>query len=255
MAAGTLDGEPGPSTLEADMLDGQFRSTVDKTVKPIGQILKRTGLSADHFTLAGLVLSALTAVTIAVGQLRIGLLLLVLTGLCDTLDGAVAKAKGTSSTRGAFFDSVADRVSDALLFGGVAWYLADTRPGTLVMLPVAIMATSALVSYQRAKAESLGLTAKGGLMERAERIILLAFGLLFDALLVPVLVVLLVLTTVTAVGRFAKVWAQASVERPLPPRAARRAARRRAGRTTVADRREAWRTRAADRAASRRRSR
>jgi CDP-diacylglycerol--glycerol-3-phosphate 3-phosphatidyltransferase len=224
------------------MLDGQFRSTVDKTVKPIGQILKRTGLSADHFTLAGLVLSAFTAVAIAMGQLRIGLLLVVMTGLCDTLDGAVAKAKGTSSTRGAFFDSVADRVSDALLFGGVAWYLADSRPGTLVMLPVAIMATSALVSYQRAKAESLGLAAKGGLMERAERIMLLALGLLFDALLVPVLVVLLLLTTITAVGRFAKVWAQASVERPVPARA-RRTARRRAARPTVAERREVWRAR------------
>jgi phosphatidylinositol phosphate synthase len=229
------------------MLDGQFRSTVDKTVKPIGQILKRTGLSADHFTLAGLVLSAFTAVAIAVDQLRLGLLLVVLTGLCDTLDGAVAKAKGTSSTRGAFFDSVADRISDALLFGGVAWYLAVNRPGTLVMLPVAVMAISALVSYQRAKAESLGLVARGGLMERAERIMLLAFGLLFDALLVPVLVILLVLTTITAITRFAKVWTQASVERPVPARAARRAARRRAGRTTVAARREIWRSRASSR--------
>src|SRR4051812_4327378 len=138
IAAGTFDRRsPARALWEADMLDGQFRSTVDKTVKPIGQILKQTGLSADHFTLAGLVLSALTAVAIGVGQLRIGLLLVVMTGLCDTLDGAVAKAKGTSSIRGAYFDSVADRVSDALLFGGVAWYLASYRPGTLVMLPVA----------------------------------------------------------------------------------------------------------------------
>lgn len=228
------------------MLDGQFRSTVDKTVKPIGQSLKRTGLSADHFTLGGLVLSALTAVAVGAGQLRAGLLLVVLTGLCDTLDGAVAKAAGTSSTRGAFFDSVADRVSDALLFGGVAWYLADADPGRMVMLPVAVMASSSLISYQRAKAESLGLTAKGGLMERAERIILLALGLLFDPLLVPVLVAMLVLTTLTALRRFARVWAQASVERPAPVRT-RRAARRRAARPTVAERRENWRARAAER--------
>jgi CDP-diacylglycerol--glycerol-3-phosphate 3-phosphatidyltransferase len=225
------------------MLDGQFRSTVDKTVKPIGHSLKRAGVTADHVTLAGLVLSALTAVAVAAGQLRVGLLLVVLTGLCDTLDGAVAKAAGTSSTRGAFFDSVADRVSDALLLGGVAWYLADTRPGTLVMLPVAVMASSSLISYQRAKAESLGIAAKGGLMERAERIILLALGLLFDALLVPVLVILLVLTTITAIGRFARVWTQASVERPAPARL-RRTARRRAARPTVAERREVWRARA-----------
>jgi CDP-diacylglycerol--glycerol-3-phosphate 3-phosphatidyltransferase len=226
------------------MLDGQFRTTVDKAVRPIGQSLRGTGLTADHVTAAGLVLSAFTAVAIGLGHLRLGLLLVVLTGLCDTLDGAVAKAKGTSSTRGAFFDSVADRVSDALLFGGVAWYLADTHPGTLVMLPVAVLACSSLISYQRAKAESLGLAAKGGLMERAERIILLAIGLLFDALLVPVLVVMLVLTLVTAGQRFAKVWTQAGAERPVAPR--RRSARRRP-RPTVAERREAWRARAAER--------
>jgi CDP-diacylglycerol--glycerol-3-phosphate 3-phosphatidyltransferase len=227
------------------MLDGQFRSTVDKTVKPIGQNLKRTGLTADHFTIAGLVLSCLAALTIATGHLHVGLVLVVLTGLCDTLDGAVAKAAGTSSSRGAFFDSVADRVSDALLFMGVAWYFADTRPGTLVMLPVAVLATSSLISYQRAKAESLGYAAKGGIMERAERIILLALGLLFDVLLVPVLVVMLVLTLFTAGQRFLKVWQQASRERPVVTRS-RRTARRRA-RPTVAERREAWRARTVDR--------
>ncbi len=227
------------------MLDGQFRSTVDKTVRPIGQNLKKTGLSADHFTLAGLVLSMFTAVAIGTGHLRIGFVLLALTGLCDTLDGAVAKAAGTSSSRGAFFDSVADRVSDAMLFCGVAWYFADTRPGTLVMLPVAVLAASSLISYERAKAESLGFAAKGGIMERAERIILLGIGLLFDPLLVPVLVVMLVLTLFTAVQRFMKVWDQASRERVVPVRS-RRTARRRA-RPTVAERREAWRSRSVER--------
>jgi CDP-diacylglycerol--glycerol-3-phosphate 3-phosphatidyltransferase len=231
---------------EPAVLDGQFRTTVDRTVKPIGQSIKKTGLTADHFTIFGLVLSAAAAVVIAVGQLRVGLLLVVLTGLCDTFDGAVAKAAGTSSSRGAFFDSVADRVSDALLFGGVAWYLASSQPGLLVMLPVAVMASAALISYERAKAESLGFPAKGGIMERAERIILLAFGLLFDFLLVPVLVIMLVLTLFTAAQRFAKVWNLASRERPMPSRT-RRAARRRAARPTVAQRRDLWRARAAHR--------
>jgi CDP-diacylglycerol--glycerol-3-phosphate 3-phosphatidyltransferase len=226
------------------MLDGHFRSTVDKTVRPIGQNLTKTGLTADHFTLAGLVLSVGAAVSIGMGQLRIGFLLVALTGLCDTLDGAVAKAAGTSSSRGAFFDSVADRISDALLFGGVAWYFSDTRPGPLVMLPVAVLASSSIISYQRAKAESLGFTAKGGIMERAERIILLGLGLLFDALLVPMLVVMLVLTLFTCSQRFMKVWAQASVERPVVR--TRRPARRRA-RPTVAERRDAWRARTAER--------
>ncbi len=82
------------------------------------------------------------------------------------------------------------------------------------MLPLAVLAMSQIISYERAKAESLGFDARGGIMERAERIILLCFGLLFDSLLVPVLWVMLVLTAFTAVQRFVKVWRQASAERP-----------------------------------------
>ena len=81
----------------------------------------------------------------------------------------------------------------------------------MAMLPFAVMALSSLISYQRAKAESLGLDAKGGLMERAERVVLLCLGLLFEPLLVPVLWVMLVLTAITAVQRFVKVWRQAQV--------------------------------------------
>ena len=102
---------------------------------------------------------------------------LLLTGIPDALDGAVAKAAGTASVRGAFFDSVSDRVTDSLLFSGIAWHLATEEPGRIMMLPVALMATAMLVSYQRAKAESLGFDAKGGIMERAERFIVLAVGL------------------------------------------------------------------------------
>ena len=85
-----------------------------------------------------------------------------------------------------------------------------------------------LISYERAKADSLGFDARGGLMERAERIILLGVGLLFDSLLIGVLWVMLVLTLITAGQRFVKVWRQASVTRPTPPPSrwrARRAAR------------------------------
>ena len=94
------------------------------------------------------------------------------------------------------------------------------------------MALSSLISYQRAKAESLGLDAKGGLMERAERVVLLCIGLLFEPLLVPVLWLMLALTAITAVQRFVKVWRQAQVapvtaarielRRSAPPEPARR---------------------------------
>jgi CDP-diacylglycerol--glycerol-3-phosphate 3-phosphatidyltransferase len=193
------------------MFDGKFRTSVDKAVKPVGDGLRRTGLTPDHLTIVGLVVGAGAAVAIGAGELRIGLVLVILAALPDLLDGALARASGASSQRGAFFDSTVDRLTDALLLGGIAWHLASTESAHMSILPFAVMAVSSLISYQRAKAESLGLEAKGGLMERAERIVLLCLGLLFDVLLIPILWVMLVLTCVTAVQRFVKVWRQAAV--------------------------------------------
>ncbi|MFT3854801.1 MAG: CDP-alcohol phosphatidyltransferase family protein [Ilumatobacteraceae bacterium] len=193
------------------MFDGKFRAPVDRAVKPIGNGLRRTGLTPDHLTIVGLVVAIGAAVAIAAGWLLLGLLLVILAALPDLFDGALAKASNTSSQRGAFFDSVVDRVTDATLYFGVAWYLASTHSPHAALLPMAVMGMSMVISYQRAKAESLGLDAKGGLMERAERIIALCIGLLFKPLLIPVLWLTLILTTVTAIQRFVKVWKQAAV--------------------------------------------
>lgn len=208
------------------MLDGRWRTSFEAGLRPVGLSLRRHGISADHMTLLGVLMAVASAVSIGLGYLGLGLLFLVLTAVPDVLDGAVAKASGTASPRGAFFDSVMDRVSDALLLVGVAWYLAADRGGYWPLLPMGVLATSMLISYERAKAESLGFDARGGLMERAERIVLLALGLLFRALLIPVLAVMLVLTIATAVQRFVKVWRQASVGRPVPTKRARRTPRR-----------------------------
>ncbi|MFP3906258.1 MAG: CDP-alcohol phosphatidyltransferase family protein [Acidimicrobiales bacterium] len=228
------------------MFDGHWRTNIEAGLRPIGTSLRRTGLSADHLTATGIAMAIATAVAIGAGQFRLGLVLLTLTGLCDFLDGALAKAAGiTNSRRGAFFDSVTDRLTDALLFGGVAWYFAVNRPGLLVMLPMALLGAASLVSYQRAKAESLGFDARGGLMERAERFIVLGFGLLFFEVLVGVLWVMLVLTAITAVQRFVKVWRQAERPEPmpLPERRARTRYRRRAARPLSQNWRERTRNR------------
>ncbi len=195
------------------MFDGRFRHGVDKRTGPIAVLVERTGLSADHLTVTGLALAVAAAAVIASGHLFLGLVLFVLSAVPDLLDGPVAKAAGTTSVRGAFFDSTADRVTDALVLGGIGWYLQDARGGHWAMLAFAVLGVSTLVSYQRAKAESLGFDARGGLMERAERIIVLCLGLLLPVLLVPILWLLLALTTFTAVQRFAKVWRQATVAR------------------------------------------
>jgi CDP-diacylglycerol--glycerol-3-phosphate 3-phosphatidyltransferase len=220
------------------MFDGRWRGAVDAKTRPVGEWLQRHGITADVLTATGLVSATLTAVAIATGHLLLAVFLLTLTGAHDLFDGPVAKAAGTTSLRGAFFDSVTDRVADAVLMGGVAWYLISEGRGHLAVLPIAILGVTALVSYERAKADALGLSAgKGGLMERAERMILLGLGLLVAPLLVPVLWALLVLTACTAVGRFVRIWRAAS---EVSPQAIQR------GRATKFDARlREWRQRAA----------
>lgn len=191
------------------MFDGRWRTGVDRATQPVGSALRRTGVTADHLTALGLVMGAFAAIAIGSGRTGLGLGLLAASALPDLLDGPVAKASGTAGPRGAFFDSVADRVTDALVLGGVAWYLAGRDGGRAALLPYGVLAASSLVSYQRAKAESLGYQARGGLMERAERLMVLGLGLAVSSILVPVLWVLLVLTVATAVQRFARVWRQA----------------------------------------------
>lgn len=220
------------------MFDGRWRSTIEEGLKPVGAGLRRTGITADVVTVVGILMAGVTAVAIGAGQFRLAVLLLALTGVPDALDGAVAKASGTASKRGAFFDSVADRFTDFLLFGGCAWYLAPQ--GRIVLLPFALAGAASLVSYQRAKAESLGYDARGGLMERAERFLALGFALLFAELLVPVLWVMLALTGFTAVQRFVKVWRQA--DRPVPPKANRRRRNRPRPRRPVSEQAGTWRS-------------
>ncbi|MGH9115957.1 MAG: CDP-alcohol phosphatidyltransferase family protein, partial [Acidimicrobiales bacterium] len=107
------------------MFDGRFRSGVDRAVMPVGGALRRTGLSPDHLTALGLILAVGAAWAIVTGRLGLGLGLLLAAAGADLLDGPLAKASGRASVRGAFFDSVADRVTDTLVLGGMAWYLLD----------------------------------------------------------------------------------------------------------------------------------
>ena len=219
------------------MFDGRFRTPIERAIRPIGLLLRRTGMSPDHLTILGMAFAVAAAVAIGRGSLRGGLVLVILAALPDMLDGALAKASNSASQRGAFFDSVVDRVTDSVLFGGVAWYLASDESPHLAMLPMAIMGVSSLISYERAKAESLGLNAKGGLMERAERIILLCLGLLFPVLLLPIMWIMLALTAVTAVQRFVKVWRQAAVAPVTAAKIEQRRSRRQSRRSARLGRR------------------
>lgn len=222
------------------MFDGRWRSQIETGLKPIGNSIKRSGISADMLTATGIVMAVAAAVAIGAGALQLGLLLVILTGIPDLLDGAVAKASGKSSLRGAFFDSVSDRLTDGLLFGGLAWYLiaSDGRPW-VAMLPIAGYVSASIVSYIRAKADALGFDARGGLVERAERFILICLGLLFEPILLWVLALIVVLNSITAVQRFAKVWVQATNQ--TPALASRQRRRPRRSDRTMAER---WQARA-----------
>ncbi|MGI0130249.1 MAG: hypothetical protein ACREEC_08900, partial [Thermoplasmata archaeon] len=150
----------------------------------------------------------------------------------------------TQSQRGAFFDSVADRVTDSVMLLGVAWYLASTYGSHAAVLALAILAAANLVSYERAKAESLGIPAKGGLMERAERLIAVGLGLLVRPLLIPMLWAVLALTLLTALMRFRRVWANASTEPVAPPPARKELPKRAWRKGRVDSRWRSWRERA-----------
>ncbi|HEY1446366.1 MAG TPA: CDP-alcohol phosphatidyltransferase family protein, partial [Acidimicrobiales bacterium] len=192
------------------MFDGRWRNGVDRTTGPIGQTLHRHGITADVLTATGLISATATGVLVATGHLHWAIVMLIITGMHDLLDGPVAKAAGTASVRGAFFDSVTDRVADAVIMLGASWYLLNQGEGHLALLPMAILGVTSLVSYERAKAESLGLQAKGGLMERGERMFLFGVGCLSADIFVPVLWVMFILISFTAIARFVKVWNAAS---------------------------------------------
>jgi CDP-diacylglycerol--glycerol-3-phosphate 3-phosphatidyltransferase len=228
------------------MLDGRLRATVSRGLTPIGRGLERAGIGPDGLTALGLGLSVVTALLVASGHLVAAVIGLIASGVVDLLDGSVARTSGRASPRGAFFDSVADRVSDAVVFGGVAWYLGRTS-GRAPVLALAAVALAMLISYERAKAEGLGYDARGGIMERAERMVLLGAGMAFDVL-VPVLWVMVGLMVVTAVHRFVKVWRQAS-DLPARPSFLRARHQRTAGSDGVPAPKR-WRS--AERAADRR---
>ncbi|KJF18082.1 MULTISPECIES: CDP-alcohol phosphatidyltransferase family protein [Acidithrix] len=192
------------------MFDGNLRSQVDRRTQPVGIALASIGITADILTLTGVVMSVVTGALLATSHLFIAFIALVASSVPDLLDGPVAKARGTSSARGAFFDSVSDRFSDLMITVGLSFYFIASHHTYLVILPFGVYGSASLISYQRAKAESLGFNAKGGIMERAERLVLLMVGILIPPLLIPILWLVLVLSVVTVFQRFIKVWAQAS---------------------------------------------
>ena len=191
---------------------------------PIVNLLLKLGVSPDAVTLVGTIgVSAGALVFYPLGELFGGTFVIALFVFSDLIDGAMARKSGRSSTFGSFWDSTLDRVGDAAIFGGLALYFADPGDSYLYLcLSLFCLVTGNLTSYARAKAESLGLDARGGIAERSDRLvsILMMTGLsgLLDLriLLELTLWVLAAASAYTVVFRILKVRRQA-VERDGVP--------------------------------------
>lgn len=194
-------------------LRSRFPSLVDQVTTPIGRVLARTGVTPNVLTTLGILLTAVAALFVARGDPIIGAWLLVAGGLMDTFDGAVARARDRATPFGSFYDSVSDRISDGVILAGMAWWLQD-EPRRFALVVIALVGAQ-VTSYVRAKAESIDLDCSVGILERAERAILIIVGLLFHRwLLEPVLWLLAVGSTVTIVQRVHHVWCQ--IDRDIP---------------------------------------
>jgi CDP-diacylglycerol--glycerol-3-phosphate 3-phosphatidyltransferase len=196
------------------VLDARAREALKGLSDWIGRALTRAHFTADRVTALAILVVAGGAWRIAAGGLRSGGIILTFGGLLDFCDGSVARVQGTSSRRGAFLDSVTDRVSDSLVFSALLWYFLVRKPDLWTAgVVLSAYALAVLTSYIRAKAESLGYDCKVGLLERAERLIVLNVGLILTWILVPLLWVLAALSAVTVVQRLVHVSKQARAEK------------------------------------------
>jgi CDP-diacylglycerol---glycerol-3-phosphate 3-phosphatidyltransferase len=203
-----LSGQPG-------------RGTSKKGARSIGGRIRRFGVTANQLTLTRLVMATAASLTIGLGSLRGGFVLVALAAVAEVLKATVAKASAPASPRGAFLSSFVEAASAVLLLGGVAWYLTSSQPGRAAVLPLATLGALMLVSHARMTAGSLGFDVRRGRVERAEWTIVLGVGLLFESLLVPMLWVLLGLAIVTAAQRFLLFWHMTAAPQRLPGRRSR----------------------------------
>ena len=181
-------------------------------IGPLARALIRAGVHPNTITTVGTLLVVGSGVAFAAGAIRLGGLLLLISGILDLLDGQVARQGGKMTTFGAFYDSTLDRVADGALMAGLTVFYATNRVHhniyMMVICLIGIIGTF-LVSYTRARAESLGIDAKVGVMQRPERIVLLSapqalFGLFWNGWVLMGIVILLSVTAwITAVQRIA----------------------------------------------------
>ncbi len=166
---------PEPQSTLTDLLRVRFKGVVD----PIGAFLNRFGIHPNTLTLVGLAGNLVGAFFLAQSNFLVGGLIILVMAPIDALDGTMARLRGETSEFGAFVDSVTDRYSELLIFGGLLTHYIRTSQDILAVLTFAAAAGSVLVSYNRARAEGLGFHAKVGILTRVERFVILIPSLVF----------------------------------------------------------------------------
>jgi CDP-diacylglycerol--glycerol-3-phosphate 3-phosphatidyltransferase len=193
------------------VLGGFVRSWFYWFARPVERLSLALGLRPFFYNMLGVAFGVAAAVCFGAGRVNLGGWAILLGGVADVLDGRIARALGLASPRGAFLDSTLDRFAEVAAFVGLAILFRGS--GLLLTVVVIALGGSLLVSYARARGESVGIDCKFGVMQRAERLLLLGFGAILDpgisawvgrtdgAVLVPVLTVVAVGTVGTAIYR------------------------------------------------------
>ena len=184
-------------------------------LKKIVDGMAATGIHPNLLTVFGLLVTAWAAVLFASGKFRWAAAVVFLAGFFDLADGPVARKQGRVTAFGAFFDSMLDRYSDMVLYMGLLVYYATIGRFFYVVLTAVAMAGSFMVSYSRARAESLIPSCRVGFMERPERLVLIILGGAFNRM-APALWVIAVMSTFTVIHRIVYTWRETTAGRPLP---------------------------------------
>jgi CDP-diacylglycerol--glycerol-3-phosphate 3-phosphatidyltransferase len=179
-----------------DQMRVRFRGILD----PIGAFLNRLGLMPNTMTILGLVGNTVGAVLLAQGNMRVGGLIILAMGPVDALDGTMARLRGEASEFGAFVDSVTDRYSELVIFGGLLFYYIQQGDWTMALVTYLAAGGSVLVSYVRARASSLGYDTKVGILTRMERYLVLAPSLVLNIPWVGIWIIA-ILANITALQR------------------------------------------------------
>jgi CDP-diacylglycerol--glycerol-3-phosphate 3-phosphatidyltransferase len=198
----------------SDYLRVKFKGILD----PIGMFFNRLGIMPNTMTMLGLIGTTFGAVLLAFGYISWGGIIILLMGPVDALDGTMARLRGEASRFGAFVDSVTDRYAELVIYGGLLIYFLQKQNWLACALVYVAAAGSVLVSYIKARAESLDFDAKVGILTRVERYLVLAPGLVFSIPIIS-LWIIAILANFTALQRILHVRKQAyqkprNIERP-----------------------------------------